>query len=198
MPMTTANKLTLARVALIPVFLVISYVQLPGYRYWALGVYVIACITDLLDGYIARKYHYVSDFGALMDPLADKIWVTGTMLIAIEYRLMPAFIAVLVLSREFMVTGLRTLAAKKQIVMSADRWGKLKTVLQMIMLAIAGFAWAMDGGTDYLREAKWFGIRIWYIWITYLWGVVLITVLSGIGYFVRYRSVYLPGKEPEK
>lgn len=167
-------------------------------RWIAYILVMLAAVTDLLDGYIARKYHYVSDFGALMDPLADKIWVTGTMLIAIEYRLMPAFIAVLVLSREFMVTGLRTLAAKKQIVMSADRWGKLKTVLQMIMLAIAGFAWAMDGGTDYLREAKWFGIRIWYIWITYLWGVVLITVLSGIGYFVRYRSVYLPGKEPEK
>jgi CDP-diacylglycerol--glycerol-3-phosphate 3-phosphatidyltransferase len=126
-----------------------------------------------------------------MDPLADKIFVTGTMLIAIEYRLMPAWIGVAVLGREFMVTGLRTLAAKRQIVISADRWGKLKTALQMVMLAIAGFAWVVDGGTNYLHTAKWFGVRIWYIWNSYLWGIVLVTLLSGLGYFIRYRSVYL-------
>ncbi|MBO5791523.1 MAG: CDP-diacylglycerol--glycerol-3-phosphate 3-phosphatidyltransferase [Lentisphaeria bacterium] len=197
------NLLTVSRIVLVIIFVVMATLAEPAYfnnspdrmyqiRWIAYILVILAGVTDLLDGYLARKFNIVSDFGALMDPLADKIFVTGTMLIAIEYKLMPAFIAVLVLCREFMVTGLRTLAAKKQIVISADRWGKLKTALQMAMLAIAGFAWVMDGGVAYLHDAKWFGVRIWYIWLAYLWSIVLVTVLSGAGYFFRYRSLYLP------
>ena len=197
------NLLTVSRIVLVIIFVVMATLAEPAYfnnspdrmyqiRWIAYILVILAGVTDLLDGYLARKFNIVSDFGALMDPLADKIFVTGTMLIAIEYKLMPAFIAVLVLCREFMVTGLRTLAAKKQIVISADRWGKLKTALQMAMLAIAGFAWVMDGGVAYLPDAKWFGVRIWYIWLAYLWSIVLVTVLSGAGYFFRYRSLYLP------
>jgi CDP-diacylglycerol--glycerol-3-phosphate 3-phosphatidyltransferase len=197
------NLLTVSRIVLVIIFVVMATLAEPAYfnnspdrmyqiRWVAYILVILAGVTDLLDGYLARKFNIVSDFGALMDPLADKIFVTGTMLIAIEYKLMPAFIAVLVLCREFMVTGLRTLAAKKQIVISADRWGKLKTALQMAMLAIAGFAWVMDGGVAYLHDAKWFGVRIWYIWLAYLWSIVLVTVLSGAGYFFRYRSLYLP------
>jgi CDP-diacylglycerol--glycerol-3-phosphate 3-phosphatidyltransferase len=128
-----------------------------------------------------------------MDPLADKIFVTATMLVAIEFRLMPAWIAIAVLCREFMVTGLRTLAAKKQVVISADRWGKLKTALQMAMLAIAGLAWVfeMDGAVEWLREKDFCGIRLWYIWMTYLCGIVMVTVLSGLGYFIRFRFLFL-------
>lgn len=203
------NILTVSRIFLVIIFVIMatladdsyfnnSHSQMYLMRWCAYILVILAGLTDLLDGYLARKFNIVSDFGALMDPLADKIFVTGTMLIAIEYRLMPAFIAVLVLCREFMVTGLRTLAAKKQVVISADRWGKLKTALQMVMLAIAGFAWVMDGGVAYLHDAKWFGIRIWYIWLTYLWGIVLITVLSGAGYFVKYRSLYLPESDKGK
>ncbi|MDD3885620.1 MAG: CDP-diacylglycerol--glycerol-3-phosphate 3-phosphatidyltransferase, partial [Victivallaceae bacterium] len=157
------------------------------------GGYVMAILagaTDLLDGYLARRWNQVTAFGALMDPLADKIFVTATMLMAVQYRLMPAWIAVAVLCREFMVTGLRTLAAKEQVVISADRWGKLKTALQMAMLAIAGAAWAIDGGVETLRNAHWFGIRIWYIWSAYMCGVVAVTLLSGLGYFVRYRHLF--------
>ena len=154
----------------------------------ALGIYVVACLTDLLDGYLARRWNQVTDFGALMDPLADKIFVTATMLIAVEYRLMPAWIAVAVLCREFMVTGLRTLAAKKQVVISADRWGKLKTALQMVMLAIAGASWVWEFD---LYSEKWFHIRLWYVWNAYLWGIVLVTVLSGLGYFIRFRHLFL-------
>jgi hypothetical protein len=110
-----------------------------------------------------------------MDPLADKIFVTGTMLMAVEYRIIPAWIAIAVLFREFMVTGLRTLAAKKQVVISADRWGKLKTALQMTMLGIAGIAWAIDGGAAYLRSASWAGIRIWYVWMAFMTGIVLVS-----------------------
>jgi len=96
-----------------------------------------------------------------------------------------------------MVTGLRTLAAKKQVVISADRWGKLKTALQMTMLGLAGIAWAIDGGRDYLHSASWAGIRIWYIWLAFMTGIVLVTIFSGLGYFIRYRKLFM-GSEEEK
>ena len=198
------NILTVSRIAAVLIFVVlasladVSVISDKNYVRWlrliAYVLAILAGVTDLLDGYLARRFKVVSDFGALMDPLADKIFVTGTMLMAVEYRLMPAWIAIAVLCREFMVTGLRTLAAKKQVVISADRWGKLKTALQMVMLAVAGFAWMVDGGQTYLHDAKWFGIRLWYLWVAYLVGIVLVTVLSGMNYFIRYRRLFLPEK----
>lgn len=197
------NILTVSRIFAVLVFVVLatfaekSFMSEQAVMYVRLAAYILAILaglTDLLDGYLARRYNIVSDFGALMDPLADKIFVTGTMLMAVEYRLMPAWIAVAVLCREFMVTGLRTLAAKKQVVISADRWGKLKTAMQMVMLCIAGAAWVMDGGAHYMHTAKWFGVRLWYLWIIYLSGIVLVTVGSGLGYFIKFRKLYLPEK----
>ncbi len=197
------NLLTVSRIFAVLIFVVLAtfaertFMPADAVRYVRLAAYILAILaglTDLLDGYIARKYNFVSDFGALMDPLADKIFVTGTMLMAVEYRLMPAWIAVAVLCREFMVTGLRTLAAKKQVVISADRWGKLKTALQMVMLCIAGAAWVIDGGDHYMHTAKWFGVRLWYLWIIYLSGIVLVTIGSGLGYFIKYRKLYMPEK----
>lgn len=199
------NVLTMSRIFAVLVFVVIASVAHTDaiadprtvliLRFIAVVLALLAGLTDLLDGYLARRYHWISDFGALMDPLADKIFVTGTMLMAVEYRIIPAWIAIAVLFREFMVTGLRTLAAKKQIVISADRWGKLKTALQMTMLGIAGIAWALDGGTEYLRTAKWFGVRIWYVWLAFMIGIVLVTLLSGLGYFLRFRKLLFPRKE---
>jgi len=195
------NILTVSRILAVMIFVVIASVAHLDYienkeivftlRLVAVILALLAGLTDLLDGYLARKYHWVSDFGALMDPLADKIFVTGTMLMGVEYGIIPAWIAIAVLFREFMVTGLRTLAAKKQIVISADRWGKLKTALQMSMLGIAGIAWVIDGGNTYLRNECWLGIRLWYIWVGYLTGIVLVTLLSGLGYFIRFRKLFV-------
>lgn len=193
------NILTVSRIFAVLIFVAIASVAhlksgeswVFGWRIAAVVLAMLAGLTDLLDGYLARKYHWVSDFGALMDPLADKIFVTGTMLMAVEFLIIPAWIAIAVLFREFMVTGLRTLAAKKQIVISADRWGKLKTALQMTMLGIAGIAWVIDGGHTYLHTESWFGIRIWYIWLAFMTGIVLITLFSGLGYFIRYRKLFL-------
>jgi len=194
------NILTVSRIVAVLIFVVLAsfaertFMSDEAVRMVRLVAYILAILaglTDLLDGYLARRYDIVSDFGALMDPLADKIFVTGTMLMAVEYGLMPAWIAVAVLCREFMVTGLRTLAAKKQVVISADRWGKLKTALQMVMLGIAGAAWVIDGGAQYMHTAKWFGVRLWYLWIAYLSGIVLVTIGSGAGYFFKYRKLYL-------
>ena len=210
------NILTVSRIIAVIVFVILAsladypFFQNKDYifsiRLTAYILAVFAGLTDLLDGYLARKYNQVSDFGALMDPLADKIFVTGAMLIMVEYRLMPAVVAFAVLGREFMVTGLRTLAAKKQVVISADRWGKLKTALQMTMLAIAGIPWfSGNTGINCLRETKlginiagnMIGIRLWYVWLVFLCGIVLVTVLSGLGYFWRYRSLFIAksGKE---
>lgn len=201
------NILTVSRIFAVLIFVAIASVahfDMMNSKSWIFGLRISAVIlamlaglTDLLDGYLARKYNWVSDFGALMDPLADKIFVTGTMLMAVEYRIIPAWIAIAVLFREFMVTGLRTLAAKKQIVISADRWGKLKTALQMTMLGIAGIAWAIDGGTTYLRTESWFGLRIWYIWMVFMTGIVLITIFSGLGYFIRYRKLFMDDSEKQ-
>jgi CDP-diacylglycerol--glycerol-3-phosphate 3-phosphatidyltransferase len=157
-------------------------------RWSAYILAILAGITDLLDGYIARKWNQVTDFGALMDPLADKIFVAATMLVVVEYRLMPAWIAVVVISREFLVTGLRMLAVKKGEVISADRWGKLKTFLQMVMLLVAGASWIhlFD-----LHTLTFGTVKAWTIWMLFLWAIACVTVMSGLGYFIRYRHLYL-------
>ena len=220
------NILTVSRILAIAVFVVLA--SLAHYDYFSsrdsvttlrLVAYLLALLaglTDIIDGYIARHFNATSDFGALMDPLADKIFVTGCMLIAVEYGLMPAWIAIAVLSREFMVTGLRALAAKKQVVIRADLWGKVKTASQMVMLGIAGAAWVVDGGTKCLRYGflrfvkfrpiidsgeqlldnnAWFSVRLWYVWYGYLVAIVLVTMLSGLNYFIRYRKLFLSTKE---
>lgn len=196
------NILTVSRIFAVLIFVAmasVAHLEAMGDKSYVCTMRIIAVVlallaglTDLLDGYLARKYHWISDFGALMDPLADKIFVTGTMLIAVEYRLIPAWIAIAVLFREFMVTGLRTLAAKKQVVISADRWGKLKTAMQMSMLGIAGIAWVIEGNNSepYFYNTCIWGIRIWYVWIGYLTVIVLVTLLSGLGYFIRYRKLF--------
>ena len=182
--MNLPNILTISRIVMVLIFVVLATLANVGWvdahwvftmRLTAYALAILAGATDLLDGYLARRWNQVTDFGALMDPLADKIFVT-------------AWIAVAVLCREFMVTGLRTLAAKKQVVISADRWGKLKTALQMVMLAIAGASWVWEFD---LYSEKWFHIRLWYVWNAYLWGIVLVTVLSGLGYFIRFRHLFL-------
>lgn len=197
------NILTISRICAVALFVVIASIahlplagELSWIKYLRLGAVILALLaglTDLLDGYLARRYQCVSDFGALMDPLADKIFVTGTMLMAVEFRIIPAWIAIAVLFREFMVTGLRTLAAKKQVVISADRWGKLKTAMQMSMLGIAGIAWIIEGNDSapYFYDTCVWGIRIWYVWIGYLTVIVLVTLLSGLGYFIRYRKLFM-------
>ncbi|MBQ4106966.1 MAG: CDP-diacylglycerol--glycerol-3-phosphate 3-phosphatidyltransferase [Lentisphaeria bacterium] len=205
--MNIPNILTVARVVIILVFVVLASLaggefysadKMPGsillIRGTAYALAIIAALTDLLDGYLARRWNQITDFGALMDPLADKVFITATMIIAVYYQLMPAWIVILVLSREFMVTGLRTMAAKRGVVIAADRWGKLKTFLQMLMLALAGASWI---GLYNLKDKSFsfHGILLWDLWLLFLIAIVLITVLSGLGYFIRYREVFLPGTE---
>lgn len=131
--MNLPNKLTMARVVMIPVFLVLLYLGL----YWpALIVFVVASLTDMLDGKIARKYNLVTDFGKFADPLADKLLVTSAFVWFVEVGVMPAWICFIILAREFIVTGLRIVAIEKGRVIAAGMLGKIKTTIQMISIVL--------------------------------------------------------------
>lgn len=122
--MNTANKLTLLRVVMIPAFLLVLYLDVPGASYWALAIFVAASLTDTLDGYIARHYNQVTDFGKFMDPLADKCLVVAAMLWFVEIGQMPAWAVLIVVIREFAVSGLRMVAADKGRVIAARLVGE--------------------------------------------------------------------------
>lgn len=131
--MNLPNKLTVLRMALVPVFLVFMLCPgIPQNFLWALVVFSAASFTDLLDGNIARKRGLVTDFGKFMDPLADKILVMSAMLCFVQLDFAPAWAVIIILAREFLVTSLRLIAAGQGTVIAADKWGKYKTVCQMV------------------------------------------------------------------
>ncbi len=131
------NQLTMFRVVLIPVFLwVLFYLPEPNNRYVATGIFIIASVTDFFDGYLARKMNLVSNFGKFMDPLADKLLVMAALVAMVAMGDLPAWVTILILAREFTITGFRTLAMEANIVMDASWWGKVKTTVQMIMIVV--------------------------------------------------------------
>ena len=196
--MNIPNQITMARIIMVFIFLGLANINPNSLfsetfaRNSHIAAYVIAILaglTDLVDGWIARKFNMITDFGKLMDPLADKIFIVATFLMCVEQNLMPAWIAVIVISREFLVTGLRTLAVQHGEVIAADRWGKLKTLSQMLMLLIAGAEW---NSFIFMRTTMlWNTIPLWVLWNVFLWAIVLVTLLSGFGYFYRHRHLYI-------
>ena len=170
--MNTANKLTMIRVVLIPVFIVLLYL---GHTIPALAVFIVASVTDFVDGYVARKYHLVTDFGKFMDPLADKLLVMSAMAWFVEVGWMPGWAFFIVLAREFAVTGLRLVAVEQGLVIAAGKSGKVKTASTMVgiilMLAVPG---------DLLN-------------LICVAVIVITTVYSGIEYFIQNKQVILNG-----
>lgn len=134
--MTTANKLTILRIILIPVFLVILYWGFPGSKWAALAVFIIASLTDFIDGYIARNYNQITDFGKFMDPLADKMLVMAAMCYFVECGKMSGWVLALVLLREFAVSGMRLVAVEQGRVIAAGWSGKVKTAATMVCICI--------------------------------------------------------------
>ena len=130
---TTANKITVLRIILVPVFMVLMYL---GYTYWALAIYIIACLSDFIDGHIARKYNQVTNFGKFMDPLADKMLVLTAMCYFVDNDTMPGWVVALVLLREFAISGLRLLAVEQGTVIAAAWSGKIKTFVTMVALGV--------------------------------------------------------------
>ncbi len=178
--MNLPNKLTTLRVILIPVFMVLL---LTGRNYWALAVFIIASLTDFLDGQIARKHNLVTNFGKFMDPLADKLLVFSALLIFIQTGQMAAWAVMIVLTREFAVSGLRMLAASDGRVMAAGWSGKIKTtctdigICAMMVPPVAGVV--LFGS---------FTINDLCVWI-----IVLTTLYSGAEYFIKNRDVFSGG-----
>ncbi|MBQ4600408.1 MAG: CDP-diacylglycerol--glycerol-3-phosphate 3-phosphatidyltransferase [Oscillospiraceae bacterium] len=169
--MTTASKITLIRVAFIPVYMVLMYLsggEPNGWMYASLAVFILASVTDFIDGYIARKYGQISDFGKFLDPLADKLLVIAAMAMFCEWAVVPAWVLMIVLTREFAVTGLRLVAVGKGTVIAAGWSGKVKTASTMIglcvMMAFPSVGWLCDA----------------------VIGVILVTtVYSGVEYFIQ-------------
>ena len=166
---TTANKITIFRILLIPVFLILAYMD---QRYWALAVYIIACLSDMADGYIARHYNQISNFGKFMDPLADKVLVLAAMCFFIEKGQMPGWAVVIVLFREFAVSGLRLIAVEQQRVIAAAWSGKIKTACTMVGLCVMLFT-----SHPLVNQIV-------------TWVIVITTLYSGIEYFYVNRDVF--------
>ena len=169
--MTTASKITLARVAMIPLFMI---VLLAGYNWAALIIFAIASLTDFVDGYIARHYNQTSDFGKFLDPLADKLLVTAAMLIFVQWNRMPAWAVMIVLAREFAVSGLRMVAATGGKVLAAGFSGKVKTFATMVGLCVM--------------------MPFSYAWIDWTVTIVIVvtTLYSGFEYSVQNWNVIKP------
>lgn len=178
--MNLPNKLTLFRVFLIPFFVVFMLLDITGEydKYIAVSIFIIASLTDLLDGKIARKYNLVTNFGKFMDPLADKLLVCAALICLIGDKL-QAWIVIVIISREFIVSGLRTVASDNGIVIAASWWGKVKTTLQMLMIIL------LIINLDY----KWYSI----VEYVFVYAALALTIISLIDYLVKNRKVLSDG-----
>ena len=177
--MNLPNKLTMARIIMIPIFLVLLLCPLgldkQVARYIATGIFCLASITDCLDGYIARKYNLVTNFGKFMDPLADKLLVCSAMICLIPSGKLPTAVVIVIIAREFMITGFRTLAVEQNIVIAAGFWGKLKTICQMFMIIFL-----------LLNFNNSVTIVISHILI---WASLILAIVSAVDYIVNNKQV---------
>lgn len=177
--MNLPNKLTMFRVILIPFFIVFLLASLTPYDKWiALVIFIIASLTDLLDGKIARKYNLVTNFGKFMDPLADKLLVCSALICLIELDKIPSWMVIVIIAREFIISGFRLVASDNGVVIAASYWGKFKTTFQMVAvcLLIANIA-ALTVVTQII-----------------LWIAVVLTVVSLTDYLIKNKDVMKESK----
>lgn len=174
--MNLPNKLTILRVILIPFFLVALMVDTFAYGKWiAVGIFIVASLTDMLDGKIARKYNLITNFGKFMDPLADKLLVCSAMIALIELDRIPAWVVIIIISREFIISGFRLVASDNGIVIAAGWWGKVKTVVQMVMII---FIMCDFGGSV-----------VSVIENILIYAALALTVISLIDYLIKNKEV---------
>ncbi len=173
--MNLPNKLTIARVVAVPFFIAAYYM---GWYIAAFIIFVAASFTDMLDGKIARKHNLVTNFGKIMDPLADKVLVYSAICLMIPFYV-PAWMLIIILAREFTVAGMRTVAASEGIVIAAGMSGKVKTVLQMIAVCLLLLVPAFP-----LFMPLWYGAQ------AFLWASLIMTVYSGVEYVMQNKQVF--------
>ena len=174
--MNLPNKITIFRMCMIPVFLVFFLIDTIPYGNWiALGIFVIACLSDAVDGHLARKHNLVTNFGKFMDPIADKLLVCAALLCFVEQGTLNLIVAIVIVAREFIIGGLREVAAEGGLVIAASYWGKFKTVFQMIMCVLLILN---------LDAMFWNVLEQIFIWIS-----LALTVISLADYMYKTRGV---------
>lgn len=170
--MNLANKLTILRIFLVPIFLFIIAIGVPYGNYIATAIFIIAALTDTLDGHYARSRNQITKFGKFMDPLADKLIVTAALVSLVEMGKLSAWVVMVIVAREFAITGLRAIAAGEGVIIAASNWGKFKTVTQIIAIVAA------------LIDLPFYGILV---------GIaVIITIISGADYLYKNRKLLNP------
>ena len=173
--MNLPNKLSIVRAACIPAVVILLYLETPGCRIAAGVLFVLACITDFLDGRIARKRNLVTDFGKFIDPVADKLLVLSTLIMLVHLHMLDAWVVIVILCRELSVDGLRMVAVTQGKVIAASPLGKWKTTCQMVLISVMILL----------------NYSVYQVWpVTVLMGIsVALTVISAVDYFVRNASV---------
>lgn len=174
--MNLANKLTLSRIFLVPVFMLVLLIRIPYGQYIAAAIFIIAASTDGLDGYIARKRKQITTLGKLMDPLADKLLISAALICLVELKEVSGWIAVVIISREFFVTGLRSIAAAEGVIIAASKLGKVKTVSQIVAISAI-----LLGDYPLSLFNITFGKYAMYV-------AVFFTIWSGVDYFLKARQ----------
>ena len=172
--MNLPNKLTLFRVILIPFFVLFMLVDITAYDKWiALAIFIVASLTDLLDGKIARKYNLVTNFGKFMDPLADKLLVCSALICLVALTKIPAWIVIIIIAREFIISGFRLIAADNGVVIAASYWGKFKTTFQMVMICLM------------IADIE----AISLITTVVMWIALILTIVSLVDYLIKNKDV---------
>lgn len=173
------NTLTIIRIALIPIFLVFLMIQTKLGAIIAVIIFIIAAVTDGLDGYIARKRKEITKIGKLLDPLADKLLITSALVSLVELGKLPSWIVIIIISREFIISGLRMVAATEGIVISASIWGKIKTITQITAIVSV----LLDSHPFNLTNLRFSSIL--------LIISVIFTIISGIDYIIKSKNIFL-------
>ena len=177
--MNLPNKLTMLRVVMIPFFVVFMLVPIAGGadKWIALALFIAASLTDMLDGHIARKYHLVTNFGKFMDPLADKLLVCSALICLVDLGRIPSWVVIVIIAREFIISGFRLIASDNGVVIAASYWGKFKTTFQMVMICL------MIADLEPLRLLT----------AAMMWIALALTVVSLVDYLVKNKSVMKEG-----
>ncbi len=180
--MNIANKLTIARIIMVPVFIVFFYIDIPYWNYYAALVFLGAALTDLFDGRLARKHDIVTNFGKLADPIADKLLVCSALILLCEIRWMSAIFVIIMVGREFIISGFRLVAAASGKVLAADNLGKAKTVVQIVAIVAILLRQGIFAPTIFEAWLFWLGEAL-------VWASVVLSVWSCVNYFVKNKSV---------
>jgi len=178
--MNLPNRITLMRVILIPVFVVLMLIDIEYNNYYAFAVFAIACISDFFDGYLARKWNLVTNFGKFADPLADKILVSSALILFVHNGVMPVWAVIIIIAREFIISGVRLIAAESGVVIAAGMWGKVKTVVQMVMAIFL----ILDFRDDYIDIFEQ----------VLIYASVILSVISLLDYLIKNRGLFIDKK----